>query len=273
MKTYYIYLHRNKINNKVYIGQTCQKPEYRWNNGKGYIQCQYFYSAIQKYGWDNFEHIILEEGLTAEQANIKEQEYIEYYNSTDSDYGYNIQKGGNNHQFNDIGKQRCSEHSKHMWTDEHKQKMSIIMKEKWQDENYIKKQQQYHNSHKHTISEQGKKNISEARKKYIELNGAPMEGKNHTETAKQKIRDSKIGTNNPMYGKTTSDLQKQKAKEVNSKRIKCLETEEIFNSIKEAAEWCGLKSASGISDYLNGKKKSAGKHPLTKEKLHWILIN
>ena len=76
-----------------------------------------------------------------------------------------------------------------------------------------------------------------------------------------------------MYGKTTSDLQKQKAKEVNSKRIKCLETEEIFNSIKEAAEWCGLKSASGISDYLNGKKKSAGKHPLTKEKLHWILIN
>lgn len=29
MKTGVIYLHKNKINNKVYIGQTTQKPEYR----------------------------------------------------------------------------------------------------------------------------------------------------------------------------------------------------------------------------------------------------
>ena len=59
MKT--IYLHRNKINNKVYIGQTIQSPEERWKNGNGYKGCYYFYNAIQKYGWDNFEHIILEQ--------------------------------------------------------------------------------------------------------------------------------------------------------------------------------------------------------------------
>ena len=29
MKYGVIYMHRNKINNKVYIGQTTQKPEYR----------------------------------------------------------------------------------------------------------------------------------------------------------------------------------------------------------------------------------------------------
>lgn len=46
-KTYTIYMHKNKINNKVYIGQTCQKPEYRWNNGNGYKTQTYFYSAIQ----------------------------------------------------------------------------------------------------------------------------------------------------------------------------------------------------------------------------------
>lgn len=31
-----IYLHKNKYNGKVYVGQTCQKPEKRWNYGYGY---------------------------------------------------------------------------------------------------------------------------------------------------------------------------------------------------------------------------------------------
>ena len=36
MKKYTIYIHKNKINGKVYIGQTSQKPEKRWDNGRGY---------------------------------------------------------------------------------------------------------------------------------------------------------------------------------------------------------------------------------------------
>lgn len=51
---YTIYMHRNKINGKSYIGQTFQKPEERWKNGAGYKSCTYFYAAIQKYGWNNF---------------------------------------------------------------------------------------------------------------------------------------------------------------------------------------------------------------------------
>ena len=79
---YTIYLHKNKINNKVYIGQTIQDNlNDRWKNGLGYKTCTYFYNAIQKYGWDNFEHLILEQGqnLTKEELNQKEQYYINLY--------------------------------------------------------------------------------------------------------------------------------------------------------------------------------------------------
>lgn len=92
-----IYLHKNKINNKVYIGQTTQSTKERWKNGKGYKQCYYFNNAIKKYGWNNFEHIILEQGdWTQEEANLKEQFYINLYDSTNIDKGYNITIGGNN---------------------------------------------------------------------------------------------------------------------------------------------------------------------------------
>lgn len=49
-------------------------------------------NAINKYGWENFEHIILATGLTFEEANLKEKEYIEKFNSINN--GYNIQSGG-----------------------------------------------------------------------------------------------------------------------------------------------------------------------------------
>lgn len=94
MKEYCIYLHRNKINGKVYIGQTCQKPEKRWNYGHGYKNCPRFYSAIVSYGWSNFEHIILENNLTSNEANEKEQYYIKKYNSQNPDLGYNLTEGG-----------------------------------------------------------------------------------------------------------------------------------------------------------------------------------
>lgn len=48
---YTVYQHKNKINNKVYIGITKQIPEKRWGiNGYNYKTSPHFYSAIQKYG-------------------------------------------------------------------------------------------------------------------------------------------------------------------------------------------------------------------------------
>lgn len=93
---YCIYLHRNKINNKVYIGQTKfgDNPNKRWQNGNGYKENISFYYDIQKYGWNNFEHIILENNLTLDESNKLEKQYISYYNSTNPSVGYNTMPGG-----------------------------------------------------------------------------------------------------------------------------------------------------------------------------------
>lgn len=93
--TWTVYCHTNKINNKKYIGITSQNPKDRWNNGKGYGKSQtYFYNAIQKYGWDNFEHDILYTNLNKDEACKKEIELIALHNTTNKDYGYNISLGG-----------------------------------------------------------------------------------------------------------------------------------------------------------------------------------
>lgn len=270
MNNYCIYMHKNKVNGKKYIGQTCQKPEYRWGKeGKRYEQCPLFYSAIKKYGWDNFEHIIISTGLSAEEANLKEQELIAFYKTTQEEFGYNLQKGGNSRVINESTKKKLSFSTTNRWKDpEFKKYFSDLMKQKWQDPVYREKVIKAKIGKSH-ISEEGKKRISEARKKYIAEYGTPTQGKGHSEEAKQKIRESKLGEKNPMYGKTTSDKQKQVTKEIMSSPVMCIETQQIFPSRKEAAEWCGLKSSSGISEYLAGRKKSAGKHPITKEKLHW----
>ena len=95
-ENYKIYMHKNKVNGKVYIGQTKQNPSRRWrDNGSGYIESPLFWNAIQKYGWENFEHIILEDCIeTQKDANAKEKYYISLYRSNDRNYGYNILDGG-----------------------------------------------------------------------------------------------------------------------------------------------------------------------------------
>ena len=92
-KEYIVYMHKNLMNNKVYIGLTCQyPPEERWRSGLGYKDQSKFFGAIQKYGWDGFEHIILYDKLTQEEAYKLEIELIEKYDSINN--GYNIQSGG-----------------------------------------------------------------------------------------------------------------------------------------------------------------------------------
>lgn len=52
--------------------------------------------------------------------------------------------------------------------------------------------------------------------------------------------------------------------------IKCIETNQIFETYTDAAKWCKLKDVTCFIDYFKGKQGSAGKHPETKEKLHWL---
>ena len=64
---YIIYLHVNKINNKVYVGITKHSnPELRWRCG--YKNNSYFNHSIKKYGWDKFDHIVLFRNLPKEIA-------------------------------------------------------------------------------------------------------------------------------------------------------------------------------------------------------------
>lgn len=107
---YCVYCHINKTNGKKYIGITKQKPERRWRNGKGY-KSQIFSKAIEKYGWDNFEHTILEDNIPENLIEYKEQYYIQLYNTVVPS-GYNSTTGGEHFEANDELKRRFSESRK-----------------------------------------------------------------------------------------------------------------------------------------------------------------
>lgn len=216
MNNYTVYIHKNKINGKLYVGQTCQNPEKRWEGGKGYETSSKFYNAILKYGWDNFEHIIIDTNLTQIEANNLEENLIKTYKTQEDDFGYNIKAGGNNF--------------------------------------------------KH--SEETKRKIGEANK-------IALKGQHWSEERKQLMSEKFSGENNPFFGKHHSEesLEKisQNRKGKGGKRIVCLNTGEVFDCMMDAARWCGLKTSASIGQVCNktGKQKTAGKHPVTGEKLYW----
>ena len=92
---YKIYCWTNKINGKRYVGMTCQTMNKRAGaHMHHYKESPYFWAAIQKYGEDAFECKILVSGLTLQEAEQKERNYIRRYRTRNHEYGYNIQKGG-----------------------------------------------------------------------------------------------------------------------------------------------------------------------------------
>lgn len=173
---YSVYQHVNKINQKVYIGITKQDVEKRWgNNGINYKSSPHFYAAIQKYGWDNFEHNVLFTGLTQKEACLKEQELIKQFNAMNRDFGYNSTSGGENFTMNEETKQKiskalmnnknslghvCSEEKKQKislaqkgrkFTEEHKQKLSEAAKKRHVPCSEEKKQTLREKSHKRKV--------------------------------------------------------------------------------------------------------------------------
>lgn len=101
---YIVYMHYNKINDKIYIGRTKTSLKERWSNGNGYRTNIEFNNDIKKFGTKNFEHEIIASGLTEEEANNFEVILIEKLNTTNRQKGYNVHIGGNNGQKGLYGK-------------------------------------------------------------------------------------------------------------------------------------------------------------------------
>lgn len=262
-----VYIHTNKINNKVYVGITSKQPKKRWGkNGSEYASDQpVMHSAIQKYGWDNFEHIIFADGLTEEEAIHMEILLIALYKSNckrynNPEYGYNMTDGGE-------GVVGCP------ISEETRRKMSIKAKERLA------------NPENHPMF--GVQRFGEDN---------PFFGKRHTKESIVRMRQAKLGVmsgkNNPMYGKHHSEETRKKMSKnhadfrgekhprygkseqytgINSGRahhVYCIELNQLFVTVSEASKAVGH---TGIykSCKSNGKK-SAGVHPVTGVDLHWL---
>lgn len=110
MREYCIYCYTNIINNKKYVGQSRQTLEERaGKEGLHYtIKRGAFGNAIKKYGWSNFVAEILEDGLTLEEANEREQYWIRELNTL-APNGYNLASGGSNYEWHDVSKKKLSQ--------------------------------------------------------------------------------------------------------------------------------------------------------------------
>lgn len=197
-KTYCVYMHTNKINNKKYIGQTCKNVRDRWRNGVGYINSPYFWNAIQKYGWDNFEHEIIANNLTKEEADKMEIELIALYDTTNDKNGYNLTSGGggvSGFVFSEESKRKMSEFQKKRWTDD--------LKEEWS------KRYSGENNPMYGVSRYGEENPMYGVHRYGEEN--PMYGKHLSDEAKLKIGEAHKKENWPKEGRQViSDKAKER---------------------------------------------------------------
>lgn len=89
-----IYKITNKINGKVYIGQTTQKLHERWSmHCSKHSNCPAIHLAIQKYGKENFTIEQIDVACDRHELGEKEQRWIEYYDCI-SPKGYNLKGGG-----------------------------------------------------------------------------------------------------------------------------------------------------------------------------------
>lgn len=129
-----IYLIRNKINNKVYVGQSVDisrriqehlrsaQPE-KYSKKSLRDSKTLIHKAMQKYKIQNFEFSILEECLK-EELNQKEMYWINFYNSNNRNFGYNLTSGGQNNFV--LSREQ---HSQAKLTEENVQEIKRLLKE------------------------------------------------------------------------------------------------------------------------------------------------
>lgn len=146
---YVIYRFKNKINGKVYIGQTTKSLRKRviqhMTNSRPTTKSHksYFHRALYKYGIENFSLDVVERCNTKEELDEREIYWIAYYNSTNKNFGYNIEIGGRNGA---VGRKLSEEHKSKLLlanlgnhrNDYTKQQLRLAHKAKWQDPEFRK---------------------------------------------------------------------------------------------------------------------------------------
>ena len=242
MGEYCVYCHTNKVNGKKYVGLTKQDPTKRWHGGYGYIDNEYFYNAIKKYGWDAFDHEIIKSGLTREEASELEALLILEWRLMDRNKGYNLVGGG---YFkcgvsDDTRKKMSESAKKRRSSSETKAKISNALKNR-------------------PCSEETREKLR--RKKT---------GWKMPDYAREKIRQVHLGRyteaqREACMRRDNSHLHTQEVHEKISKSLSksvsqfSLSGEKIceFDSLKSASEATGLSKAS-LSRCASGKQKAAG---------------
>lgn len=259
---YKVYKHTNKINGKVYVGITSMDVKRRWENGNGYSKQPLFWRAIQKYGWDSFSHEILYDGLSKQEAEEKEIELIAACKSTDRKYGYNIQNGGNT-----LGKH--SEETCKKISESNKGKI-ITPEQRLKISNALKGQR-LSSETRRKISESlkgkkcfwyGKVGPTKGRKAppdELKRRSEAHKGQTVSEETKMKISKALKGDKSVWYGKKHTDesIAKMKENAANKRKIRCVETETIYDSIHDAGDKSNINYRN-IHSVCAGKRKTAG---------------
>ena len=168
-----IYKVTNKVNGKVYIGQSVDIGR-RWRQHMTAEDDIYFHKAIQKYGVDNFIWEVIEKCKKSE-LDERESYWIEYYDSYNK--GYNCTKGGDgfgigedhprwkggisldpeySKQWYEANKEKINEKAKEYYK-ENKEKRKEQMKE-WNEAN--KEKIKEYNRQRYINKKRIKKNIS-----------------------------------------------------------------------------------------------------------------
>lgn len=265
-KWWCVYIHTSP-SNKRYVGITSLNPYKRWNGGVGYKRHPYFWSAIQRYGWENFNHEVIFSNLSKEEAERLEQICILLFKSNNRAYGYNCSIGGENGA---TGSKRTSEQLRAMsernkgkkLTEEHKRKLSLAHKGKMlnlSDRRIEQLSQMFTNG-----------NNPNARKVYcFETNTLYDSGASAAKELKLNVGNANVcrccrGETKSCGGYhfcfeediPTVDI---KEKTTNNKKVKvfCIETGSVYESVAEASrKVLNGKSASGIVRNCQGKQET-----------------
>lgn len=226
-----IYKHTNLINGKIYIGQTCQKPEKRWDYGCGYKKHNlHLYNAIKKYGWkDGFSHEIIESNIpTIQEANEKEKYWISYYNCKEPN-GYNQNDGGGSN----FGYHMSEESKQKIGIKNGKAVRCLETNEIFYSTAEAARQLNIDNSHIADVCNQVRTETENLHWEYIDN---PLPGN----TLEEKIQ-------------YLENLQRKRR----SRPIICIELNKIFDSGIDAQKELNI-CRSNISQCCNGKRKTAG---------------